>query len=414
MDSHRDVVVLGAGPAGLAAALRAVRGGASVTLLEAGPQVGGLCRTLRSDGCRYDLGGHIPFLRTRERVEWAEDLLGDDLIWVDRPVARVQDGRVLPGRYIDQHPDRVPDAVAPDGTAAGELGSTVGASFRDRVIRQYMEKVDGWPLEVIAADRAVKLRDEQRAPDGFWFPPGGIGSLMEAMHRAILDAGGQVRLRTPMTALHHERGRVTGVDVGGDVPGTIHAQSVISAVTPGLAVRAAAPAAPDGLLPPITMRAVALVYLVADRAPVSDEAWIQVNHPDVPFSRIAEFVNWDPGMVPAGRTVLCAEVYGTGADDDPWWSHDDPSLARAVAQAMADPLGWVDDPSAFRMLQVVRMPRAYPLVEAWRVGEATRAPLWLASLDGLELARGGTVVTAIEAGEAAADRAGGAVPMAAA
>jgi hypothetical protein len=114
-------------------------------------------------------------------------------------------------------------------------------------------------------------------------------------------------------------------------------------------------------------------------------------------------------MVPPGRTVLCAEVYGTGGPDDPWWSLDDLGLARACATAMADPLGWVDDPSAFRMLEVRRLPRAYPLIEAWRVGEATHAPMWLAGIEGLELARGGTVVTAIEAGEAAADRAGGAV-----
>ncbi|MEO2139048.1 MAG: FAD-dependent oxidoreductase, partial [Thermoleophilia bacterium] len=162
MDSHCDVVVLGAGPAGLAAALRAARSGASVTLVEAGDRVGGLCRTLQSDGCRYDLGGHIPFLRSLERVAWAEELMNTPLIWVDRPVARVEDGRIRAGRYIDQHPDRVGDAVPPDGSAAGELGSTVGVSFRDRVIRPYMQKVDGWPLEVIAADRAVKLRDEQR------------------------------------------------------------------------------------------------------------------------------------------------------------------------------------------------------------------------------------------------------------
>jgi len=157
------------------------------------------------------------------------------------------------------------------------------------------------------------------------------------------------------------------------------------------------------------MRAVALVYLIADRARVTDQAWIQVSDPRVPFSRIAEFANWDPAMVPPGRTVLCAEVYGTGGPDDPWWSLDDLGLARACATAMADPLGWVDDPSAFRMLEVRRLPRAYPLIEAWRVGEATHAPMWLAGIEGLELARGGTVVTAIEAGEAAADRAGGAV-----
>ncbi len=409
MDSRCDVVVLGAGPAGLAAALRAVRSGASVTLVEAADHVGGLCRTFEADGCRFDMGGHIPFFRTDERVEWAEEVLGDDLIWVDRPVARVVDGVIRPGRYIDQQPALVADAIAPDGTAAGEFGATVGPAFRDRTMRRYMEKVDGWPLETISADRAVKLRDEQRAPEGFWFPPGGIGSLMDAMARAIRDGGGDLRLCTPMTALLHEGGRVTGVEVGGDAPGTIHCDSVICAITPGVAVRAARPPAPEGLLPPITMRAVALVYLVADRGPVTDEAWIQVDDPRVPFSRIAEFVNWDAGMVPAGRTVLCAEVYGTGADDDPWWSLDDDALARAAAHALADPLGWVDDPTAFRPLRVVRLPRAYPLVEAWRVRDAMLAPTWLASLEGLELARGGTVVTAIEAGEAAADRAGGTV-----
>lgn len=409
MDARSDVVVLGAGPAGLAAALRAARAGASVTVVESADQVGGLCRTLTSDGCRYDMGGHIPFMRSDERVAWAEDLLARDLIWVDRPVARVEDGRITPGRYIDQHPDVVTDAVPADGTAAGELGRTVGVAFRDRVIRPYMEKVDGWPLEVIAADRAVKLRDEQRAPDGFWFPPGGIGALMSAMEESIRALGADVRLGTPVAALVHEAGRVVGVQVGGADPGMIHAPAVISAMAPGLAVRAANPPAPSGLLPPITMRAVALVYLIADRERITDEAWIQVSDPRVPFSRIAEFVNWDPGMVPHGHTVLCAEVYGRGDADDTTWAMDDDALAGAVAAAIADPLGWVDDPSVFRPLRVVRMPRAYPLVEAWRVNEAVRGAAWLAGIDGLELALGATVVTAIEAGEAAADRAGGAV-----
>ncbi len=409
MDARSDVVVLGAGPAGLAAALRAARAGASVTLVESAGHVGGLCRTLSSDGCRYDLGGHIPFMRTDDRVTWAEDLLDSDLIWVDRPVARVEDGRIVPGRYIDQHPGAVADAVPADGTAAGELGRTVGAAFRDRVVRPYMEKVDGWPLEVIAADRAVKLRDEQRAPDGFWFPPGGIGSLMDAMEASLRELGADIRLATPMTGLLHEGGRVHGVQVGGEQPGTIHAPAIISAITPGLAVRAAHPPAPEGLLPPITMRAVALVYLMAHRERITDEAWIQVADPRVPFSRIAEFTNWDPGMVPGGRTVLCAEVYGSGGADDPMWALDDNALAARVASAIENPLGWVDDSAIFRPLQVVRMPRAYPLVEAWRIPEAMRAPMWLAGLDGLEIARGGTVVTAIEAGEDAADRAAGTV-----
>ena len=326
------------------------------------------------------------------------------MLWVGRPVARVQHGRITPGRYIDQVPDAAHDLVPDDGTAAGELGSHVGVAFRDHVMRPYMEKVDGWPLEVISADRARKLRDEQQAPTGFWYPEGGIGALMDAMAHGVRQAGGHIRLGTRVTALHHDGGRVTAVAVQNGAVSVLEAPTVICAITPGAVVAAATPPAPGGLLVPVTQRAVTLVYLVADRERLTDEAWIQVADRRVPFSRIAEFRNWDPGLVPDGRTVLCAEVYGRADDDDPWWPLTDDQLVDAVIASLMDPLGWTDDTSDIRALRVIRMPRAYPLVEADRVHAVTHAPRWLAGLEGMELARGGTVVTAIEAGEAAVAR----------
>jgi hypothetical protein len=316
----------------------------------------------------------------------------------------MQHGRITPGRYIDQVPGAAHDLVPDDGTAAGELGSHVGVAFRDHVMRPYMEKVDGWPLEVISADRARKLRDEQQAPAGFWYPEGGIGALMDAMAHGVRQAGGHIRLGTRVTALHHDGGRVTAVAVQNGAVSVLEAPTVICAITPGAVVAAATPAAPDGLLVPVTQRAVTLVYLVADRERLTDEAWIQVADRRVPFSRIAEFRNWDPGLVPEGRTVLCAEVYGRADDDDPWWPLTDDQLVDAVIASLVDPLGWTDDTSDIHALRVIRMPRAYPLVEADRVHAVTHAPQWLAGLEGMELARGGTVVTAIEAGEAAVAR----------
>jgi phytoene dehydrogenase-like protein len=75
-----EVLILGAGPAGLATALFAARRGLRVAVIERGAAVGGLTRSETIDGVRVDLGSHrlhpaapAPVLKT------LTELLGDDL-----------------------------------------------------------------------------------------------------------------------------------------------------------------------------------------------------------------------------------------------------------------------------------------------------------------------------------------------
>lgn len=55
---RRRVVVIGAGIAGLAAAIRAAEGGAEVTVLERASHPGGRARTQARDGFSINLGPH--------------------------------------------------------------------------------------------------------------------------------------------------------------------------------------------------------------------------------------------------------------------------------------------------------------------------------------------------------------------
>lgn len=401
--AHRDAVVVGAGPAGLGAALMLARAGADVTVVDAAPTPGGLCVTRRRDGFAYDLGGHIPFVRDDARLAWLRELVGEDLRWVDRPVACLRDGRIVPGRYLDQRPPRPVALGEADGTAAGELGRRFGPRFVDVAMRPYLEKIDGLPLERIPAERARRLLEDQAAPEGFHFPVGGIGRLMDAMAAAARAAGAEVLMSTPVEAIEVPGGAIDAVRLadgdGGTCLATRHA---VVAMPAGAAARLLTPAAPGSLTRDVPMRAVCIVILAVDRERLSEEPWIQVDAPDVPFSRAFEPGNWSPRMGPDGATAIGLECYCAATAADRVWGLPDAGLAAACARALHEPLGLLDDPGAARLVEVVRLPRAYPVPDLAHL-DAIRAPAeWLGGLGGVHLAPGSAVIEAIEAGERAA------------
>jgi choline dehydrogenase-like flavoprotein len=107
-------VVLGAGPAGLAAAWRAARRGLSVVLLEKSTHVGGLAGSFEVDGIRVDYGSHRLNPATEpEILDDLRGLLGDDLqtrvrkdrlmvagSWVGYPLRPREVASTLPPRLV--------------------------------------------------------------------------------------------------------------------------------------------------------------------------------------------------------------------------------------------------------------------------------------------------------------------------
>ena len=57
------VVILGAGPAGLAAALALIKHGHTPIVLEMSGTVGGMCRTVSYKDYLFDIGGHRFFTK---------------------------------------------------------------------------------------------------------------------------------------------------------------------------------------------------------------------------------------------------------------------------------------------------------------------------------------------------------------
>jgi protoporphyrinogen oxidase len=409
-----DAIVLGAGPAGLGAALALARGGARVELIEAADHVGGLCATRRRDGVAYDIGGHIPFVRSEARLSWLRDLVGDDLQWVPRPVRSLHGSALHAGRYLDQPPEGPPDGMRDDDSALAWLAARVGVATVEARMRRYLEKIDGVRLEEIPADRARRLTEDQAAPDGFWFPRAGIGQLMDAMAGAARAEGAVIHTGTRVEGILTTAGRAAGVRVRrGVTTRLLRAPRIVVAMPAEMAARMLEPAPPPEALPTVRMRAVCIVYLdVVPRQPFAD-AWVQVDAPEVPFARLFAPANWSAAMVPGDRSVFGCECYCQAEGDDPIWGREDADLAAWCLRALTDRLGWVDRDARAGTLEVLRLPRAYPVPDRAQ-GENIAAPgRFLEELAGVHLAPGAAVIEATEGGERAAAQILGAAAAAA-
>jgi squalene-associated FAD-dependent desaturase len=273
--------VIGAGLAGLAAAIEAAGLGHRVCLYEAAPQAGGRCRSLDDPklGRRIDNGSHVLMganlaaLAYLDRIGARASLvrLGQDGIpfvdladgdrWVFRP------GRRVPGAGIADYL-RVLRLLMPAGerTVAEVLGE-------DRLVRRFWA-----PLAVAALNTPVEEASARLLRRMVWrllrAGPAGLDLMMareglsetfvDPALRRLRDTGGEIRLACRLTGLETDKGQVRSLVFGETAAPLAAADRVILAVPPG----AAAGLLPD-LIVPTGSSAIVNAHFRVDAAPAA-------------------------------------------------------------------------------------------------------------------------------------------------
>src|SRR5690606_2492348 len=165
-----DVVIIGAGPAGLTAAYELSKAGRASTVLEATDEIGGLSRTVERDGWRFDIGGHRFFTKVPEvEALWHEILPDEDFLLRPR-MSRIY----YQGKYYD-YPIKPLNALRNLGpieavrcmlsflwvrihppkdltTLEGYIASNYGWRLYEHFFKTYSTKVWGVPPSQMSAD----------------------------------------------------------------------------------------------------------------------------------------------------------------------------------------------------------------------------------------------------------------------
>ena len=396
-----EVVIIGAGPAGLTAAYELGKRGVTTTVLEADGVVGGISRTVQRDGWRFDIGGHRFFTKVPavERL-WHEILPDEDFL------VRPRTSRIYyNGRFFD-YPLRASNALAGLGvleavrcvlsyvwarvrpprdttTFEGWVTSRFGARLYRIFFKTYTEKVWGVPATEIKADWAAQRiknlslvkailnavlpkrnqKDITSLIEEFEYPKHGPGMMWERARDLVEAQGSKVVLHAAVTAVHHEGGRAVAVTAGSDGASTRYeCDHVISSMPIGALLRAMDPPVPASVLAAadgLRYRDFLTVALVVPAECGFPDNWIYVHSPDVQLGRIQNFGSWSPYMVKEGRTCLGLEYFVNEGDE--LWTSTDESLVALGTHELAV-LGLVDPPRV-EAGYVVRMPKAYPMYD---------------------------------------------------
>ncbi|MBJ7904257.1 protoporphyrinogen oxidase [Streptomyces sp. DSM 110735] len=307
-----QVVVIGAGVAGLAAAYRLVRRGARVTVLEAGERVGGKLLPGEIAGVRMDLGAESMLARRPEAVALAREVgLGERLVtpatagaslWTRNTLRPMPKGHVmgvpgtadvLAGILSPEGLARIGrDAELPrtevgDDVAVGEyVAARLGREVVDRMIEPLLGGVyagDAYRLSMrsavpqlyqaarahdslTAAVRALQAKAAEAPQSGPVFVgiEGGVGTLPLAVADAVRAGGGEILTGTPARELRRD-GTGWRVTAGNRV---LHADAVVVAVPAAPAaelLRAEAPGAAAELAA-VEYASMALISLAYRRA----------------------------------------------------------------------------------------------------------------------------------------------------
>jgi protoporphyrinogen oxidase len=388
------ISIIGGGPAGITAAYLLSKRNIQVDIYEAGPQVGGLSKSIELWNQKVDLGPHR-FFSSDQRVNdlWLEVAKKDYGI-VNRTT------RIFYNKQFYYYPLRpfnvlsnlgIIEAslciasylkskifpVKQDGSFEAWVSSRFGKRLFEKFFKTYTEKLWGIKCTELDADfagqRIKKLsmfeviktiltgntnNKHKTLLDQFSYPKGGSGMIYDRMADFIRSKGNQVFLNTPVKKVLKENGIATGVELmNGEIRKYDH---IISTMPLSLMVSRLpdVPAEIKEAAENLKFRNTILVYLNIDSGDLFKDNWLYIHSKELKTGRVTNFRNWVPELYGKEKTTILALEFWC-FQEDAFWSMKDEELAE-IAKTEIRKTGLIKD-AGILDTYVYKIPKCYPL-----------------------------------------------------
>ena len=392
-----EILIIGAGPAGLTAAWEAEKHGVKTLILESDKEIGGISRTVERNGWRFDIGGHRFFTKVDEVYKiWDEILDKEDFL------LRPRMSRIYYKNKFYDYPLKASNALFNLGIFEAircvlsyfyvrvfppkkqdNFEDWVAARFGWRLynifFKTYTEKVWGVDARTIGSDWAsqrIKNLSLMKAIlnafqinksgeiittliDKFKYPKYGPGMMWETAYKKLQEKNHKILLNSRVVEISKENDTYKIQIVSGEV---FEAKNILSSMPLAHLPKTIKPIPDNNVLESgqnLKFRDFLSVALVIDEKDAFPDNWIYIHDPGVRVGRVQNYGSWSPYLVKEGKTCLGLEYFVNIGDE--LWSMEDEKLIDLATREL-EKLSLIKTNSTLEGY-VVRMPKAYPVYD---------------------------------------------------
>jgi protoporphyrinogen oxidase len=387
------LVILGGGPAGLAAAYYAQKQNLDFILLEAAENTGGNCRTIWSGKFGFDTGAHRFHDKDPEITKEIKGLLGEELKLVQSPSSIFLNNKYIdfplspldllkklgPEKFIYSSWEIFKTAFNGKSMSSDFESlalSTYGKFIAENFLINYSEKLWGLPANKLSKNvsgKRLKGLDiktflleglsgkyaKTRHLDGaFYYPEKGFGQIMEKLESHLPND--KVKKKSRVTGIKLEGDKIKSVTVNEDT--VIEGSCFLNTLPLPLLLKMISVNIPDQIkenVNELQYRHLVLAVYFLDKPFFSDNASLYFPEKEIPFTRIYEPKNRSKCLAPEDKTCIVVEI--PCQMEDEWWNIEDKKLKLKI-EGILSGKGLVD-PDKISGFMKFKIPFAYPVLD---------------------------------------------------